>query len=61
MFFFKNQKQEEIDELCARLQGMSHLHETTASELHCLKSKYQELSDREVSENVLVFLNSFVL
>ncbi|KAI9071477.1 hypothetical protein K1719_046561 [Acacia pycnantha] len=47
----QNQKQEEIDELRAGLQGMSHLHETAANELHLLKSKHQDLLEREVTVN----------
>ncbi|KAK4278733.1 hypothetical protein QN277_016537 [Acacia crassicarpa] len=47
----QNQKQEEIDELRARLQETSHLHETTANELHLLKSKHQDLLEREVTLN----------
>lgn len=47
-FCFNNQGQEEIDELRVRLQGMSHLHETTANELQTLKSQYQVLSQKEV-------------
>ncbi|XP_028758825.1 kinesin-like protein KIN-UC isoform X2 [Neltuma alba] len=45
------QKQGEIDELRARLQGMSHLHDATTNELHLLKSKYQNLLEREVTLN----------
>ncbi|XP_054798040.1 kinesin-like protein KIN-UC isoform X3 [Prosopis cineraria] len=47
----QNQKQEEINDLRVRFQGMSHLHETTATELHLLKSKYQDLLEREVTLN----------
>ncbi|KAF7833676.1 kinesin-like protein KIN-UC isoform X2 [Senna tora] len=43
------QGQEEMDELRVRLQAMSHLHETTANELHLLKLKYQELLEKEVT------------
>ncbi|KAI4351365.1 hypothetical protein L6164_005737 [Bauhinia variegata] len=43
----KIQGQEKIDELRERLQGMSYLQETTANELQLLKSKYQDLSQKE--------------